>query len=50
MLGRTKKQECCRKQGRPQLRCEYCVRRDHGKTDEEEKWREKANNESNGEK
>ena len=40
----TKKQEGCRKRGRPQLRCEDCVKRDLRKAEEEEKWREKANN------
>ena len=38
----TKKQEGCRKRGR-QLRWEDCVKRDLRKTEEEEKWREKAN-------
>ena len=37
-------QEGCRKRGRPQLRWEDCVKRDLRKAEEEEKWREKANN------
>ena len=32
------------KRGRPQLRWEDCVKRDLRKAEEEEKWREKANN------
>ena len=40
----TKKQEGCRKRGRPQLRWEECGKRDLRKAEEEEKWREKANN------
>ena len=40
----TKKQEGCRKRGRPQLRWEDCVKRDLRKAEEEEKWREKTNN------
>ena len=40
----TKKQEGFRKRGRPQLRWEDCEKRDLGKAEEEEKWREKANN------
>ena len=39
----TKKQGF-RKRGRPQLRCEDCVKRDLRKAEEEEKWRENANN------
>ena len=40
----TKKQEGSRKRGRPQLRWEDCVKRDLRKAEEEEKWRENANN------
>ena len=40
----TKKQEGSRKRGRPHLRWEDCVKRDLRKAEEEEKWREKANN------
>ena len=40
----TKKQEGSRKLGRPQLRWKDCVKRDLRKAEEEEKWREKANN------
>ena len=39
----TKKHEGCRKRGRPQ-RWEDCVKRVLRKAEEEEKWREKANN------
>ena len=38
----------CRKRGRPQLRWEDCVKRDLRKAEEEEKWREKANNSDQG--
>ena len=40
----TKMQEGCRKRGRPHLRWEDFVKRDLRKAEEEEKWREKANN------
>ena len=43
-ISETKKQEGCRKQGRPQLRWDDCVKRDVRKAEEEEKWRENANN------
>ena len=39
----TKKQEGCRKQGRPHLGWEDCVKRDLRKAEEEEKWSEKTN-------
>ena len=39
-----KKQDGCRKRGRPQPRWEDWVKRDLRKAEEEEKWREKANN------
>ena len=42
----TRKQEGCRKGGRQQLRWEDCAKRDLRKAEEEEKWREKANNRS----
>ena len=40
----TKKQEGSRKRGRPQLRCEDCVKRDLRKAEEKDKWSEMANN------
>ena len=40
----TKKQDVCIKRGRPQLRWEDCMKIDLRKAEEEEKWREKANN------
>ena len=43
-ISEIKKQEGCRKRGRPQLIWEDCVKRDLRKAEEEEKWREKANN------
>ena len=39
-----KTQEGCRKRGRPQLRLEDCLKKELHKSEEEEKWREKANN------
>ena len=39
-----KKQEGCRKRGRPQQKWEDCVKRDLINPQEEEKWWEKANN------
>ena len=39
-----KRSEGCRKRGRPQLRWEDCVKTGPKKAEEEEKWREKANN------
>ena len=46
----TKKQEGSRKRRRPQQRWENCVKRDLRKAQEEKKWREKANNRTNGNK
>ena len=43
-ISETKKQEGFKKRGRRQLRWEDCVKRDLRKAEEEEKWREKANN------
>ncbi len=40
----TKKHGGCRKRGRPLLRWEHRVKRDLRMTEEEDKWREKANN------
>ncbi len=42
--SQTKKQEGFRKRGRPHLIWEDCVKRNLRKAEEEEKWREKANN------
>ena len=42
-ISETKKQEVFGKRGRPQLRWEYCVKRDLRKAEEEENWIEKAN-------
>ena len=39
----TKKQEGCRKRGRPQLRWDDCVKRDLRKAEEGEHWRENGN-------
>ena len=46
----TKKQEGCRRRGRPQtqLRWEDCVKRGLIKAEEEEQWREKANKRDQG--
>ena len=43
-IAETKKQEGSRKRGRPQLRWEDCVKRDLRKAEQEETWRENANN------
>ena len=40
----TKKQEGSIKRRRPHLRWEDCVKRDLRKAEDEEKWRENANN------
>ena len=40
----TKKQEDCRNRGRQQLGLEDCVKRDLRNAEEEEKWRDNANN------
>ena len=44
MKDETKKQEGCRKRGRPQLRWDNCVKRHLRRAEEEERCREKANN------
>ena len=43
-ISETKKQEACRKRGRPQLGCEDCLNRDMRKAEKDDKWREMANN------
>ena len=43
-ISETKKQEGCRKRGRPQPRWKDCVKRDLRKAEEEQKWRENVNN------
>ena len=43
-ISETKKQGSYRKRGRPQLRWEDCMKRDQRHAEDEEKWREKANN------
>ena len=43
-ISETMKHDGCRKRRRPPLRWEDCVKRDMRKAEEEEKWREKANN------
>ena len=49
-ITETKKQEGCRTRGRSQLTWEDCVTNDPRKAEEEEKWREKANNRENNSK
>ena len=43
-ISETKNHKGCRKRGRPLLSWEDCVNSDPRKAEEEEKWREKANN------
>ena len=43
-IKRLSKRGETKKQGRPQLRWEDCLKRDLGKAEEEDKWGEKASN------
>ena len=43
-ISETKKQGGCRKLGRSQQSWADCLKRDIRKAEEEDKWREKANN------
>ena len=45
-ISETKNQRGCRKCGRPRLRSADCRKRGLRKADDEEKWREKANNDA----